>query len=1004
MLGARPVMVWVGKRFIGHGGVDDGEGVWIREGSLIHYRPDEKAVPYGGHNDNAWIWESDSFEGMVWKVLTTVGSQQVVAFYPGVSVVPFKPRPCGTPFLTIESVRCVYPKSSWMKPITRIKEELDQCSRSFFKWLFPRFHRTEQRYVFKRAGDQVVHRNLMKPRTGILITILSGALDSVYQATSDYQKFSEAFPERSLAASVGTSEYVYATLANSTVDIPGTLSNVSSAWNSLNVAIRTAGISTEIPEEGGVPFAFLAKGFGSIFTLASLAWVWRKLALCGPSSFDCRMWFVSILQKIHPRFYVKAHSLITQPVPMVELPPALPAGGSGINWFKLVGLSLGGIGTCYVLRLLAIYVRKSDLYSKISRRFGQLPFRWPKTRKATTDQEDVEEPVVPAPYVRPDVIAHRYEEWHGHCDHFYDHLDRRIPKTVVHHVFDIDPSRSFVPGLVDCNHHPPPELWPSSEKKGVLQKHLPPTSGLWAIMMPQVPVFTFCNTGEALGKCIDYRILAMPPMDPGRQAVAWEKVPPLPISMVHFDADDVLFQEAWLRHMTPKKASKYRPILEDFKHGIVNLQFEINVLVKCDEALTKAVMDVSGAPDQEGDLLVDLKPRAIANVNPRVQAAIGPSIYAVTQHMKATYGWDSEPIKLPSGTQMQIYFAAGASDLSLSRWFSDAVLKLTVPCLIVMGDDMLLIVTIWNGKENEGGSMRIAIEGDASMFDQSQSMGPLERQAEFMANAGMSPKVLDIWRQIHYGKFVATTRARSGAESSRMTFTMPNRPIRLSGCADTTLGNSLSSIYAAMYTVEALFNNETKVIYHDCSLERDLEELRVKVVASYAELGFKMKVKMLAEPTCSTFLKGMFLPTIAQLGDPSFFWTTLPSKLLKIGKSKTDPCVLYSAAVNREQASRMFMEDVCRSLRPGIHGPIMAAFLLKFGDESHTPRREDWEVTFVTGGSVLIDPQSAIQLYAKRYDVDELMITDFITWLGRWNLFTVLAHTLFIRMMLVDYS
>jgi len=288
------------------------------------------------------------------------------------------------------------------------------------------------------------------------------------------------------------------------------------------------------------------------------------------------------------------------------------------------------------------------------------------------------------------------------------------------------------------------------------------------------------------------------------------------------------------------------------------------------------------------------KPRVINNVDPRIQATLGPKILLLTKKMKSFTPYDS-PLVFENSRYGKIYvhfyWGAGRTALQLSEWFNVAIhAEAGHFYVIVAGDDSLVIGRFF--------SDLIILEGDASAFDQTQSSGPLRYQILLMMALGFTFLEADIlWATFH-----STVKCYL-SDGGKMSYSRKKLPSRNTGGPDTTWGNTM-----LMFSALTCVLNE---------MDPNVSVLEIEKI--FASLGFEIKLRYDAyswgEVMCGlpcSFLKGLFYPTV----DGHFFWGPAPSRLLKLGKSFTNPLVLYKKWCARDpiRASELFMHDVVYGL------------------------------------------------------------------------------------------
>lgn len=259
---------------------------------------------------------------------------------------------------------------------------------------------------------------------------------------------------------------------------------------------------------------------------------------------------------------------------------------------------------------------------------------------------------------------------------------------------------------------------------------------------------------------------------------------------------------------------------------------------------------------------------------------------------------------------VSLFYASGATAASLSRWFSQAM-EVSGIHITVMGDDNLFILNIpWRGPP-------IAVESDAKAYDQSQSIGPLRSEYKDLHDLGVPTEVTDLLYKVASGRWIFRWRHRTPT-----VINCSRRPQRSTGGPDTTLGNSINMGNACLFAV------------HDLSWLDDLYSGdATSFDGRFAALGFSMTTAVSLEPCRATFLRGWFKPS----NDPAFpyIWVPLPSRILKVGKTKTHPRYLFSGPGVHALPKGPMRDAVCcafylaeqaKQLRSYSLGPLLAAF------------------------------------------------------------------------------
>jgi len=420
-----------------------------------------------------------------------------------------------------------------------------------------------------------------------------------------------------------------------------------------------------------------------------------------------------------------------------------------------------------------------------------------------------------------------------------------------------------------------------------------PNTHFYWFIPTSVPGFVPSRSDENLLAVVHNRVLVAPPMEPVLQARAWRNMDPLvrqfePIVRDHW-------VEPWYSHFTDALHKKrYRRALDVIQDqglsAVLPCCDKIKVMVKCDELLTKT------EPSFGSDQFV-MKPRLIANINELPQTWVGPELYAATINLKLVWSVVPDPIFLG---QIPVYITYGGAcdDAQLTEWAQFALISKTRAWHIIVAGDDSLVIEWWNG------TLRV-VEGDASMFDQSQSFGPLEFEYQCQRRLGLSELAIQLMRKLNAAPYVAISRDKQ--RLGKLTIDRSQRPIRDTGGGNTSVGNSLVMAHAIVHA-----------LLHD----------RTDLISGFKQLGLDMKIKYLPNIMGATFLKGMWYRVDSDFG---YFWGPLPSRILKVGKSLRDPLALYkSHTKDFAQAARMFLNDVACGYQFFIAVPLVRVFVKNF--------------------------------------------------------------------------
>jgi len=489
----------------------------------------------------------------------------------------------------------------------------------------------------------------------------------------------------------------------------------------------------------------------------------------------------------------------------------------------------------------------------------------------------------------------------------------------------------------------------------------PSFSAMYWLIPTNVHGYVPSRSDKNMLAMVTARIMAKPPLDAEEQAEVWRNLPPLFNDVPsHHPIVRESHVEQWLEHMESSKRKKYRKYLSELEtlpyYYIQKALRSCKLQVKCDELLIKGEM---------GGL--SLKPRAIVNVNPLIQALIGPAIYEATERLKKLWNVEN-PYVLES---MSFAFGSSGTDLQLTIWMEWTLTRPHLWHILVAGDDMLLL----NHEKSR------YIEGDASMFDQSQATGPLEVEHLLLAKLGLDQETIEVSLQASKANYVGY----SGDKTGKLLLTVDKKGVatRASGHCDTTVGNSI--VMAVSTRLALTYSNQTL---------KGLESV-------YAYLGLKMKLKEFSSLFEITFLKGMWYPADSPSG---FYWGPLPSRILKVGKSLKDPRSLYDVK-DLAKAAEWFLGDVAKGYSYFMEVPVLRAFTRKHKDKAFGKTLLELEPRLKYKINAAKTPKpnvTSFEYFYKRYDTDPQELEE-VEELYPETPFKFIQHPLLEKLVL-DYS
>lgn len=480
-----------------------------------------------------------------------------------------------------------------------------------------------------------------------------------------------------------------------------------------------------------------------------------------------------------------------------------------------------------------------------------------------------------------------------------------------------------------------------------------------------IPMFAPGRTDANLLSTIEARILRAPPMEPDQQQKNWEEVVDHLIPEPVGEWDDLV--DPWLENFeVGRKYARAKAAVASVRENPVTCDepccLRLKVFVKTDEVLCKYDME-------EG---VQMKPRPIINVDPRIQATVGPYVRAITDITKRQWAWkaaDRVPIVLANGITVHITYGADATDLKLTHWMREvmSMIRNGLAFIIVAGDDSLVIYRDFEGN-------LYVFEGDASMFDQSQSKGPLNHQLNTMHRCSVPLREIQILGCTFQAKYVAHSRNEVG----RIIVSHEHRPMRATGGPETSWGNSKTMGEAWIHALSKLcFQN---------------------IQESFRFLGFDLKLKIFTDPREATFLKGMWYEI-----DQELWWGMLPSRFLKVGKSLRDPRTLYKGDLRT--CTKQFANDLAYSMHRFVLPPLMRQFVKRY--MVAPPKRHFPTDLWVEHEDGDLGPSPKMKNYEfinQRYGLERDIWKEMEHLIATSELFSFLEHPGFERLALVDYS
>jgi len=490
-------------------------------------------------------------------------------------------------------------------------------------------------------------------------------------------------------------------------------------------------------------------------------------------------------------------------------------------------------------------------------------------------------------------------------------------------------------------------------------------------MLPtQIPGYVPAVSDYMLACAVKYRITAKPPLSPKKQLRAWRL---LWRGVPHFETyPRILWEEEvghWLGHFDNKKRSKYtdlisRLITEESWEFYKQHALKTSLFMKSNEMLFKFKDDAA-----------QLKPRVIINVHPKVQCLVGPVIWRVQQNMNMEW-----PMRL-SVRQFHYFkdripftysvsYAGAATDEDLSIWMAQALRQHDHFSVMVSGDDSLIV-------GNYKGKLYV-FEGDASMYDQSESTGPLTVGWMICQRFGANKETIEILSTLAHNTYIVEPKKREDGEYYRIN--KKKRPLRDTGGADTSVGNSIVMAMAWLFALLVTYSGNFQL---------------ADIVEAFTNLGLDMKMKAPSITTC-TFLRGMWYSTSSGL-----YWGPLPSRFLKVGKSLKDPREIYRMK-DYTRACKQYLSDVAMSYRVMLSVPLIRRFVEQFAKLPQVKNfSNEYQIQAAISEKPALTPEAWLAL-EERYGVTEKEWCDAESYIPD-EPFVFLVHPVYDALLAADY-
>jgi alkylated DNA nucleotide flippase Atl1 len=337
--------------------------------------------------------------------------------------------------------------------------------------------------------------------------------------------------------------------------------------------------------------------------------------------------------------------------------------------------------------------------------------------------------------------------------------------------------------------------------------------------------------------------------------------------------------------------------------------------------------------------IMDRLARTIAAVRPEEVAYAGPYVYEATQRLKKVFPVDwqnSTPFILRDGLPMYVILGP-MTDVEMSTAATQAARSAREQLLLfVSGDDSLILA--YHTKVGW-----FAIEGDFSMFDQSQFKESQKGPLEILRALGTPERIITLMKAETTSSLVHTV-PHSGITAVIKT----PQGQRKTGSVLTSTGNSGVTITSWTDVLNEVGGLSALA---DAILSSQAEKL---LTEGFQRLGLKIKLRVTRSDNGhpfvgATFLKHVLMPGFCDGEELGLLACPLPSKFNKIGVSLRHPSEIYDLPI--EEAGPRFLRDQALGIKDAWLLPPLHAFVGR-----HLSDVEESEV------SSLIDPEDAYRI------------------------------------------
>jgi hypothetical protein len=337
-----------------------------------------------------------------------------------------------------------------------------------------------------------------------------------------------------------------------------------------------------------------------------------------------------------------------------------------------------------------------------------------------------------------------------------------------------------------------------------------------------------------------------------------------------------------------------------------------------------------------------LRPRAIAQLDPRCQAFLGPAVHEVAERLASLWAYDNRPIVCqlprPGGFRplncavapsrytitlnYHICYAYRPTASKLTEWMTRvtdefiAFRSALTPNeagfflrLMVAGDDSVALAA--------DGQTQVWFECDVSMCDQSQIFETIGRDCARYQLLGLSQQHAAIIQQLSR----APMKMDCGKAKVAAKYTLlPHAGIKVTGGPDTSCGTTIAVGESMLVSL--------------VNLARNGEFPTAQTLAAeMLRYGFKLKVRTFTEMHAPiTFLKGWWVPVYE--GSLVHIWTPLPGRLLKVGIADGELLRKYQTMLPSDatlyQAMTFHLFSVAKGLAATFTAPPLSAFVSRY--------------------------------------------------------------------------